>query len=421
MEEYFCNSCLEQFKPGDQGAGLRCAHLLCRKCSEKELASQPLACPVCRTSLEPSDIHIVGMQTTQEDASTLWSLVGKSSQTAMDVAHFSFQFAVQQAEMYATTREQQRSEEKISRMNEACKTRMTDLYQGYKKAKRKVQELVQHGQEVEAQLQAENEELRAKYNQKDSEAQALRQKLPLLQQENDDLRQTCMQLTRQAGVNPNQIPLLKTGGGAGNNGGGGGGHFGIGGGNSNNMQLRRSSFPALPGSSPQAAGGGGGFCGGGGHLGVPPPRRPSPSPFISPTTSHGNGMDSFTPIHASVQRQALLHSGSRPQLGATLLRGGGSGGGGGIGAGGGDAIVRARPGSGGGGIGGGMAPPGVRLPISHNMEDVNPNTRRSSLVPMGLPPRQQQQQQQQHGLGFGSGFHQGGGNGSGVAGHPGYY
>jgi hypothetical protein len=53
-------------------------------------------------------------------------------------------------------------------MNEACKTRMTDLYQGYKKAKRKVQELVQHGQEAEAQLQAENEELRAKYNHKDS-------------------------------------------------------------------------------------------------------------------------------------------------------------------------------------------------------------------------------------------------------------
>jgi hypothetical protein len=70
--------------------------------------------------------------------------------------------------MYATAREQQRSEEKIARMNEACKTRMTDLYQGYKKAKRKVQELVQHGQEVETQLQAENEELRAKYNHKDS-------------------------------------------------------------------------------------------------------------------------------------------------------------------------------------------------------------------------------------------------------------
>jgi hypothetical protein len=49
MEEYFCNSCLEQFKPGDEGAGLRCAHLLCRKCSEKELASEPLACPICRT------------------------------------------------------------------------------------------------------------------------------------------------------------------------------------------------------------------------------------------------------------------------------------------------------------------------------------------------------------------------------------
>ena len=49
MEEYFCNCCLEQFKPGDQGAGLRCAHLLCRKCSEKELASDPLTCPVCRT------------------------------------------------------------------------------------------------------------------------------------------------------------------------------------------------------------------------------------------------------------------------------------------------------------------------------------------------------------------------------------
>jgi hypothetical protein len=108
------------------------------------------------------------MQTTQDDAGTLWSLVGKSSQTAMDVAHFSFQFAVQQAEMYATAREQQRSEEKISRMNEACKARMTDIYQGYKKAKRKVQELVQHGQETEAQLQAENDELRAKYNQKDS-------------------------------------------------------------------------------------------------------------------------------------------------------------------------------------------------------------------------------------------------------------
>ena len=86
----------------------------------------------------------------------------------MDVAHFSFQFALQQAEMYATAREQQLSEEKIARMNEACKARMTDLYSGYKKAKRKVQELVQHGQEIESQFQAENEELRAKYNQKDS-------------------------------------------------------------------------------------------------------------------------------------------------------------------------------------------------------------------------------------------------------------
>jgi hypothetical protein len=223
----------------------------------------------------------------------------------------------------------------------------------------------------------------------------LRQKLPLLQQENDDLRQTCMQLARQAGVNPNQIPYLKTGGGGGTSGGGGGGsagggHFGTGG--NPNMQMRRSSFPALPGSSPQAAGGGGGFGGGSGHLAAPAPRRPAPSPFISPTTSHGNGMNSYTPIHAPVQRQALLQSGSRPQLGATLLRGGSGNAG----------AIRGRPGSGGSGGGGAgvMQPPGARMPMSH-MEDVNPNGRRSSMAPMGLAPSQQQQ------LGFGGGFHQG--------------
>lgn len=224
----------------------------------------------------------------------------------------------------------------------------------------------------------------------------MRQKLPLLQQENDDLRQTCMQLARQAGVNPNQIPLLKTGGG---------GYVGNGGGNPNNLQLRRSSVPSLP---TQAAGGGGGFSGGGfggggGHLPAPPHRRPAPSPFVSPTTSHGNGMDSFTPVHASVhQRQALLDSGSRPQLGATLLRSGGSAGaagGGAIGASGGGAIVRSRRGSGvSGGTGSGLTPPGVRLSLSHNTEDVNPNTRRRSSVPMGPPPPYHQQQQ--HDLGI---------------------
>ena len=228
----------------------------------------------------------------------------------------------------------------------------------------------------------------------------MRQKLPLLQQENDDLRQTCMQLARQAGVNPNQISLLKTGGGGG---GGGGGYFGNGRGNPNDLRLRRSSVPALP-TQAAGGGGGGGFSGGSGHLPAPPPRRPAPSPFISPTTSHGNGMDSFTPVHTSIQqRQALLDSGSRPQLGATLLRGGSGGGGSG-----GGAIVRARRVSGAsGGASGRMTPPGVRLSMSHNIEDVNPNTRHRSSVPMGLPPHppyhqnhQNQHQHQQHDLGL---------------------
>ena len=245
----------------------------------------------------------------------------------------------------------------------------------------------------------------------------MRQKLPLLQQENDDLRQTCLQLARQAGVNPNQIPALHgvsgnggggggLGGGGGGGGGGRGGHFGMVIENAN--QLRRGSFPALAATPPQAAAGGGGFGSGSAHLAAPPPRRPAPSPFISPTTSHGNnGMDSFTPVHATVQRQALLHSGQRPQLGATLLRGGGSGGG--------------RPGSGGAGM---PPPPGSRLPLNH-IDDMNPNKRRGSLVPMGIAPPSQQ-------LGFGNGFHQGGGGGGGRGGgsggggrggggHPGYF
>ncbi len=218
----------------------------------------------------------------------------------------------------------------------------------------------------------------------------MRQKLPVLQQENDDLRQTCMQLARQAGVNPAQIPLLKTGG-AGNS---GGGHFG--GNSNNNMQARHSSFPALPSSSPQAAGGFGvnGGGGTGGFLPAPPPRRPAPSPFISPTSSHGNGMDTFTPVTAPVQRQALLNSGPRPQLGAPLLRTNGAGGSGGVGSAG---PMRVRPDSGGGGVGGGMPPP---------------DTRRGSLVPMGISPSRQQQQ-----LGFGNGSGGGGGRGSG----SGYY
>ena len=41
----------------------------------------------------------------------------------------------------------------------------------------------------------------------------MREKLPRLQQENDELRQTCIQLARQAGVHPNQISTLKGGGG----------------------------------------------------------------------------------------------------------------------------------------------------------------------------------------------------------------
>ena len=88
--------------------------------------------------------------------------MGKSSKTAFEVVHTSIQFAVRQAEMYATAREQQSSESKLAQMKEACKSKINQVHQGYKKAKRKLEEAVAHGQGLEA----ENAELRAKYNSK---------------------------------------------------------------------------------------------------------------------------------------------------------------------------------------------------------------------------------------------------------------
>eukprot|EP00878_Enallax_costatus_P041073 GHUV01047533.1.p1 GENE.GHUV01047533.1~~GHUV01047533.1.p1 ORF type:complete len:244 (+),score=91.17 GHUV01047533.1:291-1022(+) len=180
MEQFRCNGCGQELEPKTQCVAAACNHLFCTGCAQSIIeGDQP--CPICEGIISRSNVKLITVL--QGTSACQLSLCGQTPQTIMESALQGIKFYCEQKQLTAQY-QQTVLNNKFTKMQNQCRSKLQQVHQGYEQAKRKYQEAVQQKNAMEQ----DNQELQQKYTQKAMQARKLQEMFKALQQENDELK-----------------------------------------------------------------------------------------------------------------------------------------------------------------------------------------------------------------------------------------